>query len=436
MLSLVGLRRLLLLLCALLCAAGRAYAHVGAPDVYVKADAGPYALLVSVHPPVVVPGTASVDVRTGDRSVNGVDVALPDGGWQPLTAFAKEQLFTGEVWVAKGGAWRLRLRVHGTSGEAETSLPVAAGPRRFLFSPLFWLLCLGILGGLIFTVRLPHRRLAGGATALIAVLFVVLLVWSARTGSAAPLMELQLVPGGRLNIALPGREGDLIEDHRHLMHLFAVREPEMDVLLHLHPIQIGPGIFTAQLPSMAGGAFLLFADVVHRDGSLETFTAQAGLPPQTGLAVTGDDTVGVAPGIARTTAVSGPGKTTVPLPDGYSMTLQLDATLHAKTGRLLCFTLLDAAGIPPADMQLYMGMSAHAAVFKTDGTVFAHIHPAGTIPMAAYGGSMSGMDMSATPSSAATFPFGFPSAGAYRVFVEMKHGGVIETGAFDLTVIP
>ena len=44
--------------------------------------------------------------------------------------------------------------------------------------------------------------------------------------------------------------------------------------------------------------------------------------------------------------------------------------------------------------------------------------------------------MSATPSSEVTFPFGFPSAGAYRVFVEMKHGGIIETAAFDLNVLP
>jgi hypothetical protein len=87
-------------------------------------------------------------------------------------------------------------------------------------------------------------------------------------------------------------------------------------------------------------------------------------------------------------------------------------------------------------MSLYMGMAAHAAVFKTDGTVFAHIHPAGTIPMAAYGGNMAGMDMSATPASEVSFPFGFPSAGRYRVFLEMKHGSIIETGAFDLLVSP
>ena len=32
------------------------------------------------------------------------------------------------------------------------------------------------------------------------------------------------------------------------------------------------------------------------------------------------------------------------------------------------------------------------------------------------------------------FPYGFPSAGKYRIFVQMRHGGTIETGAFDAVV--
>jgi hypothetical protein len=32
------------------------------------------------------------------------------------------------------------------------------------------------------------------------------------------------------------------------------------------------------------------------------------------------------------------------------------------------------------------------------------------------------------------FPYGFPSAGRYRVFIQMKHSGVVETGVFDIDV--
>jgi hypothetical protein len=37
-------------------------------------------------------------------------------------------------------------------------------------------------------------------------------------------------------------------------------------------------------------------------------------------------------------------------------------------------------------------------------------------------------------SNTVEFPYGFPSAGRYRVFVQMKHGTTIETGAFDASV--
>jgi hypothetical protein len=32
------------------------------------------------------------------------------------------------------------------------------------------------------------------------------------------------------------------------------------------------------------------------------------------------------------------------------------------------------------------------------------------------------------------FPYGFPKPGAYRIFVQMKHGAVVETGIFDACV--
>ncbi len=46
-----------------------------------------------------------------------------------------------------------------------------------------------------------------------------------------------------------------------------------------------------------------------------------------------------------------------------------------------------------------------------------------------------GMPM-APPSDEVSFPYGFPKAGEYRLFVQMKRGGTIETGVFDTQVIP
>jgi hypothetical protein len=93
-----------------------------------------------------------------------------------------------------------------------------------------------------------------------------------------------------------------------------------------------------------------------------------------------------------------------------------------------------------------MGMAGHAAFVKTDGTVFAHTHPEGSAAMAALmlANGSSGtdhntmnMDMSAHNeplSSTVEFPYGFPSSGRYRIFVQMKHSATIETGAFDVIV--
>jgi hypothetical protein len=46
--------------------------------------------------------------------------------------------------------------------------------------------------------------------------------------------------------------------------------------------------------------------------------------------------------------------------------------------------------------------------------------------------------MSATPSermsSTIEFPYGFPSPGRYRIFIQMKHTNTVETGVFDVEV--
>jgi hypothetical protein len=89
-----------------------------------------------------------------------------------------------------------------------------------------------------------------------------------------------------------------------------------------------------------------------------------------------------------------------------------------------------------------MGMLGHAAFVRADLSAFAHIHPSGSTPMAALAiaqgdnppaGHTMLMDAAALPADV-SFPYGFPSPGAYRIFVQVKHGGAIETGVFDAQV--
>ena len=111
---------------------------------------------------------------------------------------------------------------------------------------------------------------------------------------------------------------------------------------------------------------------------------------------------------------------------------------------LVRFTLLDAAGQPATDMRPYLGMAGHAAFVKTDGTAFAHTHPDGSAAMPAMmlaNAEMGGMDGSTSAGQAGEpldpiveFPYGFPSPGRYRIFIQMKHGATVETGVFDAEV--
>ena len=108
-----------------------------------------------------------------------------------------------------------------------------------------------------------------------------------------------------------------------------------------------------------------------------------------------------------------------------------------------------------ATLEPYMGMAAHAVVAKDDGSVFVHLHPMGTISMASQmtfalrqpGDTVSGRlgkrlsaaehsAMNATPATGSVrFPYAFPKAGKYRIWVQVRKEGRILTGSFDILVV-
>jgi hypothetical protein len=276
-------------------------------------------------------------------------------------------------------------------------------------------------------------------------------------------MTAQLRPENVLDLELtdPGwvkqrKLDDFIPDHDHLMHLYMLRWPAMDVVFHLHPDQVGTGEFRLALPRVPRGDYRLYADVVHENGFPETLVSSITLPYIAGRDLAGDDAEGTSVALKYAGEAAQP-SANYKLPDGYTMVWKRPDTLIAKSPYDFTFELLDPEGHPASDMALYMGMPGHAAFVKTDGSVFAHIHPAGTASMAAlmlaqagngappgatsstqsYMASMPGMEMShSAPPSTVSFPYGFPSPGTYRIVVQMKHGNMVETGMFDTDVAP
>ena len=224
----------------------------------------------------------------------------------------------------------------------------------------------------------------------------------------------------------------------------------MDSFWHLHPIAGSRRRWRllVKLPAVPPGHYELFADVVLSSGFPVTMLGQIDVPGISGAPLTGDDS-----GIATHPISAGEADTRASaLPDGGRMIWERDATpLAANVPQMFRFRVLDRDGKPAGDLEPYMGMAAHAAIVRSDGSVFAHVHPAGSVSMAALeiaqagspsamGPSSSSMNMSAMKMNddrvdpEISFPYGFPKPGLYRIFVQVKRAGKIQTGVFDATV--
>ena len=483
----VGRRLVIASIAALVVLPRTASAHVGSPDVFLDAQAGPYRVLVTVRPPRAIPGVAGVEVLISAADVREVRIvpmplAGPGAQFAPAPDLAirsrdDPRLYTGQLWMMTAGAWQVRVAVDGSRGSGVVAVPVPTLPQTTLdMSPrlragLFALMVL-LSAGFVSIVaalgreaglepgetpgsRARRRGRIAGAIATGIVIAVVVLGnwwWTVEASRYAryvykPLeASTAVAPDGRLTLALrdPGwislrRTDDLVADHRHLMHLFIV-SPALDRFWHLHPDEAGNGTFEQQLPNVPQGEYELFADVVHSTGISETVTGRLATSEIHGPALTGDDSAWSKPSAGVT-------MDTAPLPREGRMVWVRDGR-PLTIGRLTAFTFRvdDAAGRPATDLELYMGMPGHAIFVSRDRRVFAHVHPSGSAPMAAMqigerslGGAANKADQDHTHGggglpAVVSFPFGLPERGDYRIFVQIKRGGRIETGAFDARV--
>lgn len=190
--------------------------------------------------------------------------------------------------------------------------------------------------------------------------------------------QSRLNQGRRAEFFAPFQIEDMIPDHGHVMHLFLIRMPAMDRIWHLHP-ERRDGEFVESLPPINSGRYQAFADVVDKYGFPFTMLGEIDLPEISGKPLSGDDAGGSVPPIGESLAA------TFALPDGGRVIWQRDATpLRASVPIFLRFEVQDESGKPATDLQPYMGMAAHAAIVRNDLSVFAHVHPSGSVPMASF----------------------------------------------------
>ena len=470
--------------------------HVGSPDVYFEGSAGAYRLFVTVRTPQMIPGIAQIEVRALSGNPANINIAparvigegsqnMPPPDRMDRSA-SDPQFFTGKLWLMESGSWQVRLEVFGPSGTGELAVPVPAFAQRtlpmqrntgailFVLMLFLALSLISIFGAAVREsqlepgVSVPPNKRRTARVAMILVCAVVLgilflgnLWWDSAAAAKAtnmiykpPPIQASLKGANTLELKLavsPWHERrkhyqlvKLIPDHGHLMHLFLIRLPGMDQFFHLHPEEVSADVFSQPLPTAAPGQYAIFADIVREAGFPDTMTAAISLPdaakgwPSSSLR--GDDSAASAPAVSTV-----PADAIAALQNG-GRAEWLSQQLRAKESVLLRFRVEDKDGLPTTDLEPYMGMAGHLVIVRRDLSVFAHVHPAGSVPMAALAllgqtsnaaaGPMQYMHHAERVPAEISFPYGFPQPGDYRLFLQVKRVGQVQTAVFDVNVAP
>ena len=467
-------------------------AHVGSPDTFFTGYAGPYPVRVSVRLPGVVPGLAQVSVRlpgTSPDSIRRVTVRAiqwnlgPEGAPPADVAVpvpGDRELYAADLWLMVATSYRVLVAVDGPEGPATATVPVMAlataqrdMPRSLgvLLAALGFFLGVGLLtivGAAVRESVVPpgeapdtmRRRRARIATAVGAGVLILIaaggrLWWNSEASAYAesvlyrPFASEAAISdrsGSRvLSLSIKDRRwppsgnavtryNALMPDHGKLMHMFLVREPDLHTFAHVHPVPRSPvgESFDVQLPPLPPGRYRIYADIVHDSGYAQTLVASATLSGSSLIAngADSDDTWFEGAAVHEDTSAAFSG------PDGMTITWLRGNPLLAGEERLLTFQARNADGSPAA-LEPYMGMLAHAAVTNLDGSVFAHLHPSGSISMAAlqkFEGTDAHAAHRAIAGSEVSIPYAFPEPGRYRLWIQMKRAGQIVTGAFEAEV--
>ena len=429
------------------------------------------------------------------------DIAVPVGG--------DPHLYSAELWLMTGGSYSVYVRVHGESGSGTVVVPVLSVATQSLEMTTGMGLVLAGLGGVLFLgglsivgaavresvispgdepdagARRRAWRVVGGAAVVLVLAIVGGKIWwddietdYLRSIYEPPQVTASTYAGDtsrvlRLHIDdLAWQKGEwppLIPDHGKLMHMFIIREPHLDNFAHVHPVSVDSDTFDVVIPPLQAGQYRVYADVTHESGFAQTLSNIVEIPQTSavpksstpsskleGQSLTSDpdDSWTITPPLNAIQTDANCAETIFTFTDGTTMTWTWTWTSEQENTRLsvgrdvsLRFVVRSPDGTP-VSLEPYMGMFGHAAVRRDDGAVFVHLHPTGTISMAAQQffldreNGASETDQHAGMLHAVTqddgvvsFPYAFPEPGQYRIWVQVKRDGKVLTGVFDTQVL-
>jgi hypothetical protein len=183
--------------------------------------------------------------------------------------------------------------------------------------------------------------------------------------------------------------------HDKPLHLIVVRK-DLTGYQHLHPTMAPDGTWTAPLRLPAPGPYRVYADFAALDpaGRQNAVVLGADLPSTA----------------APATAAPAPSPSTVD-----DLAVRYDGVLTVGVAEPLLFRATRAGA--PVTLQPYLGSYGHLTMLRETDLGYLHIHPE---PSLADG--------------AVKFWVAAPSAGTYRMFLDVQVDGVVHTAAFTVTV--
>ncbi len=210
------------------------------------------------------------------------------------------------------------------------------------------------------------------------------------------------VPGAELDRGRPqdvrfqilAEDGSPVTDydieHTKRMHLILVRR-DMVGFQHLHPRLDRAGVWSVEAGFGEPGTYRLFADFSHED---RRYTLAGD------LTVAGEAKQRSLPDSEPLTRSAG----------GYDVRIDADETPAGEHARLAFAIGRDGQSV---QTEPYLGAGGHLVALREGDLAFLHVHP-----------DEAGVAFDAT----------FPTAGRYRLFLQFKHEGRVQTAAFTHTV--
>lgn len=181
--------------------------------------------------------------------------------------------------------------------------------------------------------------------------------------------------------------------HTKRMHVIVARR-DLATFQHLHPEQRADGAWAVDVTLAQAGSYRLFADF-ERDGEPRTLAAD--------LRVDGAADLRPLPAPATTARSDG----------GYDVDI---APVDAHPGEEASLRFAITRDGVPILPETYLGAAGHLVALREGDLAYLHVHPT----------------HAERPDFAATFP----TAGAYRLFLQFQHQGRVQTVAFTQEVAP